>query len=155
MLDMNIWRPYLEEDRDYNGKPTHLPSLSGPESTSFVHQVQELIQVCRNDNRTMKDLLTAYEIETAEVVSVTIGKKQKRTQRYAWEQEFPEDIRAALKAQTSGLSPRGAGGSGGPTTSAPSTPRDGSGSVPASPRGKGKDHGGSRKRAEGGGRKKA
>jgi hypothetical protein len=131
MRDMNTWRPYLEEDRDYDGKPTPLPSLDSLQAKSFVDQVQELVVVARADNRTLQDLLAAYEVETAEVVSVTIGKKQKRTQRYAWEQEFPEDMKAAI-------------------TKAAVSPRGG---VNPSPRTKGKDKT-NRKRAEGAGRRK-
>lgn len=128
IADMNTWRPFLEEDRDYESKPVPLPDHAS--SAPFNDQVLELLGFCKGDNRTLQELLTTYEIETSEIVSVTIGKKQKRTKKYAWEQEFPEDLKSAIVRATSSRSLNGA------SLPAPSRPTMGS---PRSPRAPGKD----------------
>eukprot|EP01127_Copromyxa_protea_P013015 TRINITY_DN344_c0_g2_i1.p1 TRINITY_DN344_c0_g2~~TRINITY_DN344_c0_g2_i1.p1 ORF type:complete len:583 (-),score=173.78 TRINITY_DN344_c0_g2_i1:120-1868(-) len=98
VADMNTWRPYLEEDRNYAAKPVSLPESKS--DAAFNQQVTELLAVCKTENRTLKDLLTTYEIETAEIVSVTIGVKQKRTKKYVWEQEFPDDLKDKITASS-------------------------------------------------------
>jgi len=41
----------------------------------------------------MNEVLDVYEQETAEMVAVNVGKRKQRTRKYAWEQEFPEDLK--------------------------------------------------------------
>eukprot|EP01127_Copromyxa_protea_P013014 TRINITY_DN344_c0_g1_i1.p1 TRINITY_DN344_c0_g1~~TRINITY_DN344_c0_g1_i1.p1 ORF type:complete len:599 (+),score=212.16 TRINITY_DN344_c0_g1_i1:30-1799(+) len=102
--DINTWRPYLEEDREYVAKEISLPEEKS--EAAFNDQVSELLGVCKAENRTLQELLTTYEIETAEIVSVTIGVKQKRTKQYAWEQEFPEDLKSQIVRATSAALPK-------------------------------------------------
>jgi hypothetical protein len=106
------------------------------------------------ENRTLQELLTTYEIETSEIVSVTIGKKQKRTKKYAWEQEFPEDLKTQIARATSGKAAIG----GARSARSPRSPRSGP-STPSTPgkdrdRTEGEAPKSNRKRAEGGRAKK-
>jgi len=94
--DMNVWRPFLEEDRQYKGKQVDLPSLDDLAAEPFNDQVLQLLGICKGENETLHQLLQMYEQETEEIVSVTIGKKQHRTKTYAWEQQFPQDLKAAM-----------------------------------------------------------
>jgi len=101
LQDMNTWRPILEDHREFDWKTqAKVPTNESIAGKPFNEQVLKLSGAVKADLKPMRDLLGVYEQETAELVSVTVGKRKKRNKKYAWEQEFPKDLAAPEKPKT-------------------------------------------------------
>jgi len=81
MSDLNVWKPYLEEDREYKAESVKLPSSESLETKEFSSQISTLDGVVLGENKRMEKLLKERELEAAEVVSVNMGKKKKRLKK--------------------------------------------------------------------------
>jgi len=79
--DMQIWKGYLERDREYEVEPTTIISDENCEKLVFSEQVNELDAVLLLENKRLEKLIREREIEAAEVVSVNIGKKKRRIKK--------------------------------------------------------------------------
>eukprot|EP01125_Pyxidicula_operculata_P004695 TRINITY_DN175_c0_g1_i1.p1 TRINITY_DN175_c0_g1~~TRINITY_DN175_c0_g1_i1.p1 ORF type:complete len:658 (-),score=232.24 TRINITY_DN175_c0_g1_i1:609-2582(-) len=82
LRDLNNWKVYLEQDREYSEtKQIELPSEDTMKTASFVEQVKSLNVVVTDENNKLRNLIKEREQEAAEVVSVNMGKKKKRFQK--------------------------------------------------------------------------
>jgi len=79
--DMQIWKGYLERDREYEVERVNIISDAACEKLEFAQQVNELDVVLVGENKRLEKLIQEREIEAAEVVSVNIGKKKKRIKK--------------------------------------------------------------------------
>jgi len=79
--DMQIWKGYLERDREYEVEPLTIITDENCEKLVFAEQVNELDAVLLKENKHLEKLIREREIEAAEVVSVNIGKKKRRIKK--------------------------------------------------------------------------
>jgi len=79
--DMQIWKGYLERDREYVVQTLSLITDEQCEKLDYEKQIKEIDQALVLDNQRLEKLIAEREIEAAEVVSVNIGKKKKRIKK--------------------------------------------------------------------------
>jgi len=79
--DMQVWKGYLERDREYDVEPLVVISDGDCEKLPYPSQINELDEALQHENNRLEKLLREREIEAAEVVSVNIGKKKKRIKK--------------------------------------------------------------------------
>jgi len=100
--DMHTWKPILEADREFKAGDLHLKSEAEIEKLNFTKQVEELDKAIVVDNDKLAKLVKEREVESAEVVSVNIGKKKKRLKKDGdgkLEKDEDEDEVEDLKAK--------------------------------------------------------
>eukprot|EP01123_Difflugia_compressa_P008927 TRINITY_DN2832_c1_g1_i1.p1 TRINITY_DN2832_c1_g1~~TRINITY_DN2832_c1_g1_i1.p1 ORF type:complete len:555 (+),score=128.45 TRINITY_DN2832_c1_g1_i1:162-1826(+) len=107
--DMQIWKGYLERDREYQVEEDPLPDEEELSKKKFANQVTELDITLLVENKRLEKLIREREIEAAEVVSVNIGKKKKRIKK-----DDPLidkiDLNKVKKNQAGGAAPKSARG---------------------------------------------
>jgi len=79
--DMQVWKGYLESDREYEVEPVKIISDTDCEKLEYGEQIKEMGIVLNGENKRLEKLIKEREIEAAEVVSVNIGKKKKRIKK--------------------------------------------------------------------------
>jgi chromosome segregation ATPase len=79
--DMQVWKGYLESDREYEVLSLTLISNEQCEKLEYSQQINEIDKALILDNMRLEKLIGEREIEVREVVSVNIGKKKKRIKK--------------------------------------------------------------------------
>jgi len=79
--DMQVWKGYLERDREYEVESFTVISDADCEKLLFSPQITKLDNTLLDENKRLQKLLREREIEAAEVVSVNIGKKKRRIKK--------------------------------------------------------------------------
>jgi len=104
--DMHTWKPILESDREYKAGDLKIQTDAALEKLSFTKQVEELDKTIVVDNEKLAQLVHEREVESAEVVSVNMGKKKKRLKKGADGQVIDDDEDDKAKAK---VAPKPAG----------------------------------------------
>jgi len=81
LQDMQVWKVYLESEREYEIDPVTIISNESCEKLDYNGQIASLDQALLGESKRLEKLIEERETEAAEVVSVNIGKKKKRIKK--------------------------------------------------------------------------